>query len=464
MQCNYCGADNPEKAVFCKKCGRRLDGMAICSACGALTPADGEFCVNCGSNRNAPVYSMPLRFPAASAASAGKANKAARAQKAASPAGSPAKEKGRGAVILGAISFWCAAAAALVGMIFVFLIGCTLGVNGVSSGVDTGYDIFYFFGDAYNGLDALTGTAETSALVGAVVGTMCACAAMAGTLACFILTVVRLVKILTKKTDKGISAPAFATGLAYICGAALLLLCVAQNSTIAGVSTGITANGATVAGIIICAVLLVASVVLRAIADGINCGVRQYVVNIVFSVLAAVFVFVALGMLGCGAVSVGVSTSGLEISATYGISSFFGQLSSMSLNVGGTGSQAAREFNAFYNSSTAMMMVLLIAAIAFGVMVVLSVPRLLSSLGGGLSKKTLVFTGVAGACAVVAGIIMCVASSQYAEQLGSSYSANVGSAAVAIAFGALVCIGTAAYAVLFKKQQQSDAPAEDETV
>lgn len=63
MQCNFCETENPETAVFCKKCGKRMDGMALCSACGKLTPADGEFCVNCGSNRNAPVYSMPVRFP-----------------------------------------------------------------------------------------------------------------------------------------------------------------------------------------------------------------------------------------------------------------------------------------------------------------------------------------------------------------------------------------------------------------
>ena len=60
MQCGYCGTENPERAVFCKHCGRRLDGMALCGACGGLTPADGEFCVNCGSNRNAPRCAMPL--------------------------------------------------------------------------------------------------------------------------------------------------------------------------------------------------------------------------------------------------------------------------------------------------------------------------------------------------------------------------------------------------------------------
>ena len=56
MQCQYCGVENLENAVFCKKCGRRLDGMAVCPSCKNLTPADGEFCINCGANRNAPLF------------------------------------------------------------------------------------------------------------------------------------------------------------------------------------------------------------------------------------------------------------------------------------------------------------------------------------------------------------------------------------------------------------------------
>ena len=59
MECMYCGTENPSGSLFCKKCGRRLDGMALCPSCGNLTPADGEFCVNCGSNRNAPVIPRP---------------------------------------------------------------------------------------------------------------------------------------------------------------------------------------------------------------------------------------------------------------------------------------------------------------------------------------------------------------------------------------------------------------------
>ena len=60
MICARCGQENPENATFCKKCGRRLDGMALCPNCGKFTPADGEFCIHCGANRKR-IVTLQLR-------------------------------------------------------------------------------------------------------------------------------------------------------------------------------------------------------------------------------------------------------------------------------------------------------------------------------------------------------------------------------------------------------------------
>ena len=83
MDCKNCGAPNPDDATFCKKCGKRTDGMEVCHACGKLTPADGDFCINCGADKNAPpasvaaqvypeagVYGAPMGEAAAVAADA----------------------------------------------------------------------------------------------------------------------------------------------------------------------------------------------------------------------------------------------------------------------------------------------------------------------------------------------------------------------------------------------------------
>ena len=41
--CNY---DNPADALFCMKCGTRLEPR--CSSCDTVNPADANFCRKCG--------------------------------------------------------------------------------------------------------------------------------------------------------------------------------------------------------------------------------------------------------------------------------------------------------------------------------------------------------------------------------------------------------------------------------
>ena len=66
MHCKICGTDNPDGARFCKKCGKRLDGMTTCPSCGKDTPADGDFCIYCGAGlRSADAKSAGPDGPAA---------------------------------------------------------------------------------------------------------------------------------------------------------------------------------------------------------------------------------------------------------------------------------------------------------------------------------------------------------------------------------------------------------------
>ena len=47
MECKNCGAENVEHAIFCAKCGTRIDGKTVCSSCG--TAYLGNFCPQCGA-------------------------------------------------------------------------------------------------------------------------------------------------------------------------------------------------------------------------------------------------------------------------------------------------------------------------------------------------------------------------------------------------------------------------------
>lgn len=66
MKCVFCGTDNPDGARFCKKCGKRQDGMTTCPSCCKDTPADGDFCIYCGADlKGAAVSGAGLNKPAA---------------------------------------------------------------------------------------------------------------------------------------------------------------------------------------------------------------------------------------------------------------------------------------------------------------------------------------------------------------------------------------------------------------
>lgn len=64
--CSYCGANNPEKAVFCKACGQKLDAIepatttpasvrnsVTCKHCGIENLTEAAFCKKCGKLINA---------------------------------------------------------------------------------------------------------------------------------------------------------------------------------------------------------------------------------------------------------------------------------------------------------------------------------------------------------------------------------------------------------------------------
>ena len=52
--CPNCKTKNPEKALFCVKCGNKLEKKlkVKCQSCGIENPSDAKFCVNCGETLN----------------------------------------------------------------------------------------------------------------------------------------------------------------------------------------------------------------------------------------------------------------------------------------------------------------------------------------------------------------------------------------------------------------------------
>src|ERR1700719_3652348 len=46
MLCAKCNYDNPADALFCMKCGAKVENR--CSSCNTVNPADAKFCRKCG--------------------------------------------------------------------------------------------------------------------------------------------------------------------------------------------------------------------------------------------------------------------------------------------------------------------------------------------------------------------------------------------------------------------------------
>lgn len=48
MICKYCNLENPDGAVYCAGCGKRLDGKFRCPTCGKMNEEGAAFCAHCG--------------------------------------------------------------------------------------------------------------------------------------------------------------------------------------------------------------------------------------------------------------------------------------------------------------------------------------------------------------------------------------------------------------------------------
>lgn len=447
MRCFNCGTENPQEATFCKKCGRKLDGTALCSACGKYTPADGEFCIHCGSNRNAPVWLMPARFessvPAAGGAEAAPAATAAMRVCAPAATAQPAPRDQRqikakvktdapaaAAVgmangIMGKIALILSAVGALIPLIFVFLIGnsYSMGAGGVSGGSPMGYSIFHYFGDAYKSVFDTQSVLGNAALMGAVIGTVCSVVAIGGTAAAFAFTAVRAVKIFKGKADGGLLAPAATTYAAYVGGAALVLVCMAQRAELAGVSTAMVANIGTVAGIVLGGIVILAACVLSAISQGMGGNIKLFAVNAGSKCLYAAFAFAAIGLAGgCAAA---VSVPDMDAGFTYGIATFLAQVAAL-------GSDA--ETVDAYNGCLAVEFIFTAVLIALCAAAALAFGRVAALPGSGSDKRTGMFMLISGDAAVVAGVIMIVASSIYVGRAGSTFAVGAG-----IPVGVIIC-------------------------
>lgn len=266
MNCKNCGKDNPEDAVFCKACGKRLDGTAVCQGCSSSIPEDSAFCPYCGvkQTRNGhPSYSEPEPVSKnAATAVVGAGNKNVKTfLKYAAPAS--------------------AIMTALFALIFVFFTGyvtsSTVSSGTSFSGGKSGESLFYYFGDVYKviaksfeNLDA-ENMAYSDYFAGApyipaVFGTVIAVLTLVAVFVLSVMAIVKGIKCLAGKAQNNGGSFAVAAFLAYLAGA--VALHAINNCNIRTVKylydsqaeiavANSKLNGATIAGISLCSVFAI---------------------------------------------------------------------------------------------------------------------------------------------------------------------------------------------------------------
>ncbi len=340
MNCPICGKENPNDAVFCKYCGRRVDGKKQCRACGKLIDADAAFCNYCGAPASAApsaapfggaaVYPPRTEAPAAFYAEQAPAPAppyapaAAYAPRRPLTAEEAAERKQRHANVLQKVMRYCSQgfslAMAAFALIFVFLVGITATVSANGESASGGTDIYYYFGDVYReigdllgGMTEYSGTFATSVYLYAVPQTVLIAVFLLAVAALSITGIVLDILRLTGKRRDGKSVSLYAF-LLYTAFAAAFM---ATNSVwldmkqlFGSGSFFIHANGATAAGIALGSVFFTLYIACRITAN----ARKLFKENLVTTVLAFVCVPLALVVFSVAATPlVQMFTSGTHV-------------------------------------------------------------------------------------------------------------------------------------------------------
>lgn len=394
MKCDNCGTENPDEALFCKNCGARLDGNVTCPHCGKLLPADSKFCMYCGY-RFGDAYAQ-TNAPAAGAYGAGYGYV---------PAQAYAPKRVSAPTVLKYVSDGLAMLAALFGVIFVFLTGFSVTVPGADMRYNE--NIYYFFGDVYNEINASGYEAEVLELLktGAALSTVIVAVGLAAVVALFVFAAVRYVRSLLGADVKNVITPAALTFAAYICSVAGFFACVSTNGDLSSVEVNLAMSGATVAGVVLSSVMMFAAVVVSIVASGKpDLGAaKEYIASV--PVLALLIVLLCMPAFGFVFFSVSDGVTGITIKS--GIFSSF----SMFAGFGATGS-IMEGFNGFRIGEMFIAVMFVMFILVAAMFAVLTIGEYAKSFAGGSKSNAhafaipmAVFSLIAG-CMQLAGTYM----------------------------------------------------------
>lgn len=467
MFCKFCGTENPDKATFCKHCGKRLDGKTICPACAAQNDADALFCNHCGKQLSAPVA-----VPAAVAEVSAPASRPA-------PAAEHKERKPFNWRMPVEICGWAFAMTGLLAaFVFTFLIG--FGVRSDNSLIssmigDSGHNLYYFFGKGYKeAAEAIKAAAaqsrytefyELSQYLPLVLGTVISAGVIVSVVTLTVLAVVRFVRRVLGKSEKDFAKLTIAAYLTFVLGALMLHAVYALNvhmsytgssSSVSGmtVNAGFALNDATVAGIVIGGVFLFLFLGARVAVKGKQILARENLLSLIFGGVAIVVCSILLGFLtrAAGGYVAEESTSDISISACFPY--FIAQMSER------------YTFNSSVRTAPVGEVIVAIAAlavqIALLVIVTLLLLRSLVNTYEEKRKNTLALAIPVFALAVAYLVLSVVLGDMVQNYMQTRYNLFYTAAIVVLVFAAFTLAAAITQKVLTKLAKRTE-PAEEET-
>lgn len=294
---------------------------------------------------------------------------------------------------------------------------------------------------------------------------MCSALALAATVILFIATAVRYVRKLLKHTQKSATGLAAATFFSYVFGVALFMMCVGGCTEMEGGNVVVTVNGATVAGLVLGGLFIVASAA-SAVVYGINkSNAKRTALNGVAGAVATVFAVIIAGVAANGMFGMTGNTGyGENLHAMLGITEFFNMLASYSLTYYQNNDDSGAEWKAFtdmFNAELVVNIVLLVFAVVFCILAVVSVSGIFSGFGKKIGARQVKSLVASGTFAVVAGIIMIVSDVLFLNWVkgydgSTEYGAYVAVPVVVMLFGLLLIVCACIYTRFLRRAEEEE--------
>lgn len=346
MNCKFCNAENADNAVYCKVCGKRIDGKKACPSCKQFVDEDAVYCNYCGKRLDGKKV-----CPTCGIAHEGKFCPTCGSSAATAATDEivvPSARNWKG--ILNYIGTSFALLGVAIALIFVFLIGFNATNSGFGNGVsdlvnvnvNENVSIYDYFGKNYEQIaEALDGYKNTnpeirydfltpSLYIPTILCTVIAAGALIAVTTLSALAIVGLARKLAGKQSKNAEKLAYAAFLTYALSA--ILLKAFNETTINGkytsssfginIKIAMSYNGATVAGLVIGAIAMGICLACFIAVKGAELKQPLTTTGIILTVATAAIVAIVANYASCASHTVVHNEDYVKVSMTLPASSW----------------------------------------------------------------------------------------------------------------------------------------------